>query len=72
MLPGVGRVDLLTRTLRQFVLDYVARQKIAGTHLKYFIVKQLPVLPPDVYYELGALARRCIASRLDPSSVFSS
>jgi hypothetical protein len=29
--------------------DYVARQKIAGTTLNFFIVKQFPVLPPDHY-----------------------
>ena len=31
------------------MLDYVARQKIAGTHLTYGYVNQLPVLPPDAY-----------------------
>ena len=31
------------------VLDYSARQKIGGTHLKYNIFKQLPVLAPDFY-----------------------
>src|SRR5216683_1367510 len=34
-----------------FVLDYVARQKLNGTHLKPFNLKQLPVLPPSVYQE---------------------
>jgi hypothetical protein len=31
------------------VLDFVARQKLGGTALNYFIVKQLPVLPPTAY-----------------------
>jgi hypothetical protein len=31
------------------VLDFVARQKISGTSLGYFILKQLPVLPPSIY-----------------------
>ncbi|WP_420567696.1 Eco57I restriction-modification methylase domain-containing protein [Thalassovita sp.] len=31
--------------------DYATRQKIAYVHLKYNIVKQLPVLPPDFYSE---------------------
>jgi hypothetical protein len=31
------------------ILDYVLRQKIAGTHLTYSLVRQLPVLPPDRY-----------------------
>ena len=38
--------------LCSFVLDYVARQKMAGTLMTYFIVKQLPVLPPAVLYGL--------------------
>jgi hypothetical protein len=29
--------------------DYLARQKIGGTSMGFFIVKQLPVLPPEVY-----------------------
>jgi hypothetical protein len=29
--------------------DYIARQKVAGVSLKYFTMKQLPVLPPDAY-----------------------
>lgn len=32
-------------------LDYAARQKIGGTHLSNFILKQLPVLPPATYAE---------------------
>lgn len=30
-------------------LDYATRQKIGGTHLKYNIFKQLPILPPTSY-----------------------
>jgi hypothetical protein len=40
---------LLQANLSSFILDYVARQKFAGTSLKYYIVKQLPVLPPTAY-----------------------
>jgi hypothetical protein len=32
-----------------FVFDYVARQKLGGTHMTFFILKQLPVLPPNQY-----------------------
>ncbi len=32
-----------------FVLDFVARQKISQVHMNFFIVEQLPVLPPDTY-----------------------
>jgi hypothetical protein len=31
------------------VFDFVARQKIGGTTLNYFYLKQFPVLPPDRY-----------------------
>ncbi|HXF89853.1 MAG TPA: hypothetical protein VNK48_16005 [Xanthobacteraceae bacterium] len=35
--------------LCSLALDYAARQKIGGTHLKYNVFKQLPVLPPSFY-----------------------
>ena len=31
------------------VFDFVARHKTGGTHMNYFIYKQLPVLPPNHY-----------------------
>lgn len=31
------------------VLDFVARHKVGGTHLNYFIFKQIPVIPPSAY-----------------------
>ncbi|GAA4565680.1 N-6 DNA methylase [Micromonospora coerulea] len=39
----------LQANLSSFVLDFVARQKASGTHLKYYVLKQLPVLPPERY-----------------------
>jgi hypothetical protein len=45
-----ARRDLcLLANLNAFALDYVARQKIGGVTLNFFIVEQLPVLPPDAY-----------------------
>lgn len=35
--------------LNSLILDYVARQKVQGQHLNWFIVEQLPVVPPDAY-----------------------
>lgn len=32
-------------------LDWAARNSVGGVHLSFFIVKQLPVLPPDAYLE---------------------
>jgi hypothetical protein len=44
-----SNVASLYANLCSFVLDYVVRQKIAGTHLTYGYVRQFPVLPPDRY-----------------------
>ena len=30
-----------------FVVDFVSRQKVGGTHINYFFIKQFPLLPPD-------------------------
>jgi hypothetical protein len=35
--------------VNSFAFDFVARQKVGGIHMNFFIVKQLPVLPPDCY-----------------------
>lgn len=37
--------------LNAAVLDFVARQKVGGVHLNFFIVEQLPLLAPDTYDE---------------------
>ena len=39
----------LVGNLNAFVLDFCARQKIGGTHMNFFLVQQLPVLPPSFY-----------------------
>ncbi|BDG19032.1 hypothetical protein TthSNM11_12350 [Thermus thermophilus] len=44
-----------------FVLDYVARQKVSGTHLNFHYVKQFPILPPSAY---GPEALRFIVPRV--------
>jgi hypothetical protein len=41
----------LTANLCSLALDYSTRQKIGGTHLKYNVFKQLPILPPSAYAE---------------------
>ncbi|OGP20086.1 MAG: hypothetical protein A2X91_09880 [Deltaproteobacteria bacterium GWB2_65_81] len=37
--------------LNSLVLDFLARQKVGGTSLTYFYLKQFPVLPPSDYDE---------------------
>jgi hypothetical protein len=38
--------------LASIVFDFMARQKVGGTHLNYFIVNQLPVVPPATFQAL--------------------
>lgn len=43
-LPGPAHVaPLLLAVWNSFAFDFVARQKVGGTHLKYFTIRQLPV-----------------------------
>ncbi|KGQ22835.2 hypothetical protein THFILI_04745 [Thermus filiformis] len=42
-------VSVLLANLNALPFDYTVRQKIGGTHLKYHVTKQLPVLPPSAY-----------------------
>lgn len=46
--PGTG-AELLLANWSSLIFDYVVRQKIAGTSMTYFVVKQLPVLQPEAY-----------------------
>jgi len=39
----------LCANLSAFCLDFVARTKIIGTNINYFIMRQFPVLPPAAY-----------------------
>jgi hypothetical protein len=39
----------LLANLNSFVYDFVARQKVGGLHLSFFIVDQIPTFPPDFY-----------------------
>ncbi len=43
------RETCLLGNLNSFVFDFVARQKVGSVHLNFFIVEQLPTLPPDTY-----------------------
>jgi hypothetical protein len=49
---------LLQANLSSFILDYVARQKFAGISMMYFVIKQLPVLPPSAYQDLADFIRQ--------------
>ncbi|MCX7425217.1 MAG: N-6 DNA methylase [Planctomycetia bacterium] len=47
-LPPVRQMCLLAN-LNAFAYDYCTRQKIGGVTLNFFIVEQVPTLPPDAY-----------------------
>lgn len=42
-------VAALLANLNSIVLDYVVRQKLTGIHLSDYIIKQVPVIPPEAY-----------------------
>ncbi len=39
----------LVANFNTFIVDYVARQKVGGSNLNFYIVKQLPILFPNQY-----------------------
>src|SRR5690606_31305017 len=45
------QVAAFLANLSSLVLDFSARQKVGGTTLNYFLLKQFPVLAPDSYSE---------------------
>ncbi|WP_197480067.1 Eco57I restriction-modification methylase domain-containing protein [Anabaena sp. 4-3] len=52
----LGQTNLLLHccfvaNFNSIVFDYVTRQKMSGVNLNLFIVKQLPVIPPERYTE---------------------
>lgn len=40
---------MLLASFNSFVFDFAARQKVGGTHLKYFTMRQLPVHRPELF-----------------------
>lgn len=44
-----GQIAGFYANLCSVVLDFVARHKVGGTHLNYFVFKQSPLLPPSAY-----------------------
>ncbi len=44
---------LLLANLNSLPLDWAARFSVGGVHMNFFILKQLPVLPPEAYLEVA-------------------
>jgi hypothetical protein len=40
---------LLLANLNSFALDFIARQKVHGNHLNFYIVEQLPMVPEAAF-----------------------
>lgn len=49
--PHVKTAALLAAGLNSIVVDFAARTAVGGTDLSYFIIKQLPLLPPEAFLE---------------------
>jgi len=71
MLPSTSpnQSACLFGNLASFIFDYVARQKVGGSSLKYFTMRQLPVLPPSVFeaeipWHRGVTASTWIGARV--------
>jgi len=48
----------LLANLNSLAYDFVARQKVGGVHLNFFIVHQLPTFPPERYAERCPWSKR--------------
>ncbi|PTA66931.1 Eco57I restriction-modification methylase domain-containing protein [Deinococcus arcticus] len=49
---SVAQIPGLLGTLNSFAHDFAVRQKVGGTHLKYNVTRQFPVLPPSAFTPL--------------------
>lgn len=45
----VESTPLVLGNLNSVILDYLARQKVHGNHLAWYLLEQLPVVPPTAY-----------------------
>ncbi|MDF5712431.1 MAG: N-6 DNA methylase [Rhizonema sp. NSF051] len=43
------KVSALVANFNSLILDYVAKQKASGGNLNFYVVRQLPILPPETY-----------------------
>ncbi|GAP13247.1 type I restriction-modification system methyltransferase subunit [Longilinea arvoryzae] len=44
-----NKLPCLLGCLNSIILDYTARQKVSGMHLTFTYLRQLPVLPPEIF-----------------------
>lgn len=48
----VEAAPLVIANLNSVVLDYLARQKVHGNYLAWYLVEQLPIIPPAAYVRM--------------------
>ena len=48
---GPGEMACQVANFNSFIFDYIARQKVQGTHLNWYIAEQLPVIQHESYEE---------------------
>lgn len=48
--PAAANPECLSGNLCSLALDFVARSKVGGTSLGFFILYQFPILPPSIYF----------------------
>jgi hypothetical protein len=46
---SVKQICCLVANFNSIILDYVAKQKASGGNLNFYVVKQLPIIPPEWY-----------------------
>lgn len=47
--PGAKHITCLNSNLSALVFDYIVRQKMGNVNINFYIVEQLPVIPPECY-----------------------
>jgi len=57
---------LLSAVLSSFAMDYVARQKIGGSNMTFFVLRQLAVLSPDQISAVSTWSPNTVAAWLKP------
>lgn len=58
-IPAVATA-LLVANMNSIPLDWAARFSVGGVNMNFFIVKQLPVLPPEAYLEESRCATKYV------------
>ena len=56
-MPGAEPRPVLPAVLSSLACDYAARLKVGGTHLNFFIARQIPVIPPDRFRRTAPWSR---------------